>query len=159
MLKISTNQSSHVTELRFSEIQRSVNYAGIFFYRIGSRYLFFSRPPKFLLKFHFSSEAFCSRLAKLERSCSKYGPSGFSDFWLPKKGKEAGFFGLVMAPRTSLERLPSNKDSYAVSQVRREWLVSPFWVRSHARAVKNNIGETRVSSYIAKARNVTSNLL
>ena len=47
-------------------------------------------------------------------------------------------FGLVMAPRTSLERLPSIRDSFAVRQVIREWLVSPSVVPSHVRAVAKN---------------------
>ena len=43
-----------------------------------------------------------------------------------------------MAPRTSLERLPSIRDSFAVRQVIREWLVSPSVVPSHVRAVAKN---------------------
>ena len=45
---------------------------------------------------------------------------------------------LVMAPRTSLGRLPSIRDSFAVRQVMREWLVSPSVVLSHVRAVAKN---------------------
>ena len=45
---------------------------------------------------------------------------------------------LEMAPITSLERLPSIRDSFAVCQVIREWLVSPSVVPSHVRAVAKN---------------------
>jgi len=54
------------------------------------------------------------------------------------------FFGSGMAPRTSLESLPSNKDSFAIRQVQRGWLASTSGVPLRTRVVAKIILEKRM---------------